>query len=94
MCPVLQARENLPQATLLGPADEQDVARRDVIDSAVALDLQWPVVHCLAPHRFIQIRAERILPEDADDEGRVALGKGRGRPLDELSKVEEKTALT
>jgi len=60
--PVLQAHENLPEAALLGPADEQDVARRDFIGALVALDPHRPVAHSFGPNHFIQIRAERIVP--------------------------------
>src|SRR5882762_3766163 len=91
--PVLEARERLLQARPVGPADEQDVARLDLVHALVPADLEWVPSQALITHGLVQQTLERIIPQNADDHRRVGVGKGVGRPIDELCEVEEKDRL-
>ena len=77
----------------LRPADEEDVARVDVLHSAEIPNDEGAAVGHLAAHGFLERTAEGILPEHADDEGRGRRGKTRGRPLDKLREIEEENRL-
>ena len=46
-----------------------------------------PAIDGFALHHFVEIGAERIVAEHADDERRVGTREGRGRPFDEAREV-------
>src|SRR6266850_5165408 len=68
------------------------MTRLDFLDPAITLDDQGPVVHFFASYGLVQKRAKRVLPQHANDQRRLRLGKGLGGPLDKLSKVEQENS--
>src|SRR3989442_66012 len=91
--PVLEARQNALRSVPLGPTDEQDVARLDLIHAVVAPDLESPPSQALVTHGLVQNAPERIISKSADHERRVGVGKGPGWPIDELREVEQEHGL-
>src|SRR5437879_737776 len=89
--PAFQGLENRLQASGRRLRDEQDMTGLDLFYSTIPFNDQRPVVHLLTPHHFVQVSAEGILSQDANDQRGAWFGKGVGRPLDELSKVEKIT---
>jgi hypothetical protein len=76
-----------------GAADEEDVALADVLDPPVAAHHQRPAADPLAAHGLVEVGAERVLADHADDERGLGVVEGAGRPLDELGEIEEKHGL-
>src|SRR5439155_743691 len=91
--PVSETRGNLVQAIARGPADEQDVTGLDLRHAVIAPDLEDPPSYLLTADGLIEEAFERIVPENADDERGFGVGKGRGRPIDELREVEHEDGL-
>ena len=89
----LSAGENLLQPIPLRSANEQDMASVYIFHAAIALHDQGSVVHPFTAHGLIQVRAERVPSEHADDQRSLCVGEGLGRPLYKLSKVEQENGL-
>src|SRR5882762_3653288 len=91
--PILETRQYLLRLSARGPIDEQDVAPRDVIHPLIATDGEGPRSPPLAAHRGIEEVAERILAQNPDDQRRLRVRNGLGRPIDELREVEQEDGL-
>ena len=62
---------------------------RDLVGILESPDGQRAPLERLAANDVVDDAAERIIADDADDEGRGRRGVGRGRPFDELAEVEQ-----
>src|SRR5438093_2498787 len=91
--PVLEAREYLLRPIPRGPTDEQDIAPRDVFDPLIAMDDEWPCSPMLPAYGGIEEVAERVASQNPDDQRRLRVGNGLGRPIDELREVEQEDGL-
>src|SRR2546430_2424938 len=91
--PVLEARENVLGSVSCGPADEEDVAPRDVVHALIAMDDERPRPATLPAHRGIEEVAERVAAQDPDDQRCLRVRHRLGRPVDELREVEQEDGL-
>src|SRR6266581_3877826 len=82
--PPTQAAEEAAQIPRPGGADEEDFTGTEIAGMSDALDLDRPSLHRLAGEEGVERRAERVLPDDGDDERRARIGERLRRPLDEL----------
>jgi hypothetical protein len=89
----LERSQDLIQVAALRATDEQDVAVADLRHTAVALDDQGSLIDHLPANDFVELRTERVLAENTDDERRVGAREGLGRPVDKLGEIEEKDRL-
>src|SRR5213595_304968 len=87
--PILETREDVLRLIRHGPTDEQDVAPRDVFHALIALHDEWPRSPTLSAHGGIEKITERVATQNPDDERRLRIGNGLGRPVDELREVEQ-----
>ena len=85
----IQTPENLLQLRSLGITDEQHVASAQLARFAIALHDEGMALHALAAHRRIELRAEAILTEHAQREGRIRGAERLCGPLDELGEIEQ-----
>src|SRR5882762_7272261 len=91
--PILETRQYLLRLSARGPIDEQDVAPRDVFHALIALDREGPRAASLPAHGGIEEVAEWVATENPDDQRRLRVGNGLGRPVDELREVEQEDGL-
>ncbi len=91
--PPFQSGKDLVQPVALRAADEQDMTRLDLFHTAIALNGQGPVVDFFITHGLVQVSAERVFSQDADDQRYLPIGKGLLRPFDELREVEQENRL-
>src|SRR3989442_67601 len=91
--PVLETREDLLGLISHRPADEQDVAPRDVVHSLIATDREWPRSPMFPAHGGIEEIAERAATQNPDDQRRLRVRNGLRRPIDELREVEQEHGL-
>src|SRR2546426_4223221 len=91
--PILETREDVFRLIRHGPTDEQDVAPRDVFHPLIALHDEGPRSPMLSTHGGIDKVAERVATQNPDDERRLRIGNGLGRPVDELREVEQEDGL-
>src|SRR2546421_420122 len=91
--PILETREDIFRLIRHGPTDEQDVAPRDVFHALIALHDEWPRSPTLSAHGGIEKITERVATQNPDDERRLRIGNGLGRPVDELREVEQEDGL-
>src|SRR2546430_1737503 len=76
-----------------GPTDEEDVAPRDVVHALIAMDREGPGSASLPAHGGVEEVAERVAPENPDDQRRLRVRNGLGGPIDELREVEQEHSL-
>src|SRR2546426_10661353 len=91
--PILETREDVLRLIRHGPTDEQDVAPRDVFHALIATHDEGPRSATLSAHGGIEKVAERVATQNADDERRLRVGNGLGRPIDELCEGEQEDGL-
>src|SRR5437870_2118047 len=91
--PILETREDIFRLIRHGPTDEQDVALRDVFHALIATHDEGPRSATLSAHGGIEKVAERVATQNPDDERRLRIGNGLGRPVDELREVEQEDGL-
>ncbi len=90
---VVEQGKNLSQARNLGLIDEEDLAVVDLGNAAEAAHGERVPVDPLVVDRLVQVRAEGIAADDADDKGLVGRGECLRRPLDETREIEQKDGL-
>lgn len=69
-------------------ADEEDLAIGGLRYGVEILKLKGPVVHRFVADGGLQVGAENIFSQHADDDGRFGVGKGGRGPFHELRKIE------
>src|SRR5260370_5170979 len=57
--PAPETRQNLLRPVGVGPTDEHDVARLDLVDALIAPHLEWPPAQVLMSHGLVQEAPER-----------------------------------
>src|SRR5262245_8896525 len=88
-----QAGEHLLERAGLRPGREQDVAGPELPEVLQPPDANRPALDLLAADHVVDVRPERILAEDAEDEGGVAVGERLAGPGDEPSEVDQEGGL-
>src|SRR5262249_51825760 len=89
----LEPGEVLLEPAVLGLADEKDVAGGDVLDAAEPLDHEGAVVDLFAADGLIEVGAERVVAQYADDQRGLRAGERRRRPFHKLGEVEQEPRL-
>jgi hypothetical protein len=81
-------RQYFAQPVRVTAADEQDVAVGDVLGVLEALHDDGPGAQRFTAHHLVDGAAERVVAEDADDEGRAGRFEHFRGPFHELPEVE------
>lgn len=79
--------ENFGEMILFRRADEQHLAIGRFVRSLKGFELQRVAVDDFVLDGLLQIVAENILPQHADDDGRIGRGKRLRRPFDEFHEI-------
>lgn len=88
-----KSRYDLRQARPFRGIDEENVAISRLSQSAKLFEDDYTVIDLLVTNRPLEVAAEGIATEGADDKRRSGFDKGVGRPFDKLCKIEKERGL-